>query len=255
MFSPFLNCMNLYFIKKTLYISIYFIFFILFRDVIYALLIRFYDPWLSSFVILPSIILIILLITKIYLYNFNSSSFKINTLNFNFLFKILFICLCLYIYSQLIYNLLARFDLFYFTKTERQETFIYYFTFVLAAVVEELFFRGILLNYAVNDKLLNTKLNLVYFSVLTSVLFSIAHMRFDLFIFQYFIFSLICSFIFIKSKKLLYTIFFHSFYNIVAALNIGGFLSINELNIYNTLIILIIFLLLIIGQMFKLKYN
>jgi len=244
--------MNLYFIKKTLFICFYFYLFIFLKDLLFALLIRFYDPWISSFVILPTITLIILLVININ--RFNLTYLKETKIDFIFLFRILFLCVCLYFYSHLFYyGLLERFDLFYSKKTSNEGSFIFYFTFILAAVVEELFFRGFLLKYAMKSKVENKTINLVFFSILTSVLFSVAHMRFDLFIIQYFIFSLICSFIYIKSKNLFYTILFHSFYNIMSALYIGDFLDIKELNLFFIVFFLMFFLFLVIRQMFKLS--
>ncbi|TDE04192.1 CPBP family intramembrane glutamic endopeptidase [Flavobacterium sandaracinum] len=86
-----------------------------------------------------------------------------------------------------------------------------YLSVALAALGEELFFRGYLLQYALDTKEENNLIKNIFFSTLASFLFSIAHMRFDLFIYQYFFFSLICSLIFIKCKNIGYTVSFHFF--------------------------------------------
>lgn len=247
--------MNSYFVKKTLFICLYFILFILFRDILFALLIRFFDQWVSSFIIVPSITLTILLIIKIYINRFDFTCLKVRKIDFNFLYMVLFLCVCLYIFFQLLYVLLERYNLFNSIKSSDKLSFISFFAVILASVVEELFFRGYLLQYGMDFKVENNLVKKVFFSILISFLFSIAHMRFDLFIFQYFFFSLICSLIFIKSKNICYTILFHFFYNIMAVTYIEEILHIKELNLIYIIFLLIIFFLLIIRQMLKLKYD
>lgn len=58
-----------------------------------------------------------------------------------------------------------------------------YLSVALAALGEELFFRGYLLQYALDTKEENNLIKNIFFSTLASFLFSIAHMRFDLFIY------------------------------------------------------------------------
>ena len=91
--------MNFYFIKKTLFVCLYFIIFVFFRDILYALLIRFFDHWISSFIILPSITLAILLIIKIYINRFDFTYLNVIKVDFIFLIKVLFMCVSLYVFS------------------------------------------------------------------------------------------------------------------------------------------------------------
>jgi hypothetical protein len=245
--------MNFYLIKKTLFICLYFIIFVFFRDILYALLIRFFDHWVSSFIILPSITLAILLIIKIYINRFDFTYLNEIKIDFIFLIKVLFMCVCLYVFSVLLYVLLERYDLFNSIKSSDKLSFISCSAVILASVVEELFFRGYLLQYAIDSKIENNLVKKVFFSILTSVLFSIAHMRFDLFIFQYFFFSLICSLIFIRSKNIFYTIIFHFFFNIMAVTNFKEILQIKELNLICIMFLLMFFFLLLNRQMLKLK--
>lgn len=248
--------MNHNFIKNTLFVSFFFSVFVFFRDFLFALLIRFYDSWVSSFIILPSILLVILLIIKFYMHRSDFIYLKGTKIDFIFLFRIFLLCVCFYIYGQLLYyGLLKKYDLFNFAKSSEKISFFTFSSIILASLVEEIFFRGFLLHYAINFKVEKKTFNLVFFSILTSVFFSIAHMRFDLFFYQYFIFSLISSLIFIKSKNLFYPIVFHSFYNILAITNLGQVLNIKELNSINVVVLLPIFLSLIIHQMLKLNYG
>jgi membrane protease YdiL (CAAX protease family) len=246
--------MNFHFIKQALFICLYFIIFIVFRDILYVFLIRFFDQWLSSFVILPLITLVALLIIKFYTNKFDFLNFKVREINLNFLFQVLFLCLCLYFYCQLVYVLLEKYELFYPKQSSTKLYLISFFAVILASVFEEFFFRGHLLQYAINIKVENTLAKKVFFSVLTSFLFSIAHMRFDLFIFQYFFFSLICSLIFIKSINIFYPIFFHFCYNMMVVTDIGEIFHLKELNILHIIFMLMLFFILIIRQMLKLKY-
>ncbi|WP_374174612.1 lysostaphin resistance A-like protein [Flavobacterium tructae] len=238
--------------RKTFFISLYYTFYIFFTDFIYALLNRFYNNWISSFILLPSITLIVLLLIRIWKRRFYTINPTIRKIDFHFFLRIIFICLCLYIYAALLYPLI---DDNYRSNSAKKINYVKEgVAMILAAIGEEFFFRGYLLYYALKDISIKNKLpKMFFFSILTSILFSLAHRRVDLYVFQYFIFSMIASLIYIRSQ-LFYTIIFHSTYNIMVLFSLGKALQIDKLNITSIIIGLFLSISIIAFQLLKLKH-
>lgn len=73
-----------FFFKKTLLIYLFFIIYFFLKDILFDILIRFFEPKMSSFVILPSIVLVILLIIKIYKNKFDFIRLEVRKIDFIF---------------------------------------------------------------------------------------------------------------------------------------------------------------------------
>lgn len=248
--------MNIPFLRKALHVIFYCVLFIFIRDLIYEILIRFYESWSSSFIYAPTILLFILLFIKFLKKRFNFKPLILKKVDFFLCIRLFLLSISLYTFSLFFYPLVLGNHFQYNEESTNKLTLMSFYAISIASIFEELYFRGFLLDYGLErqDHLESGKsFSTLYFCILTSILFSLSHLRFDMFIMQYFIFSMISSFIFIKSKNIWYCIFFHFSYNLLVISSLSQILEIENLNVQNLLITIAFLVLIIVFQVLNLS--
>jgi len=115
-----------------------------------------------------------------------------------------------------------------------------FLTLICFPVIEEVLYRGILQKYLL--KLMNMKYSLIPI-ILVSLAFSIMHWQFSKII-VYFLCGLLYGYIYYKSKKIIFPIIVHSFWNLLSVLFSMDLQPMNRGNSFFLLIFIVVFLIL-----------
>lgn len=167
---------------------------------------------------------------------------KTSFINFKHTFIIL-ICFVGFAYLEGVFTFFNR------SSEEHNEITLYRIlnTVILAPILEEIIYRGFIINYLLPDK--NVKYKKIVFCVFfVSIVFALIHGNFEWYHFVYhFLFSVVISILFFYQRSVFMVILFHSFFNLSILFFNVNFISLKEILQFEKewyFILSIIFLLL-----------
>lgn len=206
--------------------------------------------WNAFANIISSLVSYLIIFKIFWSYKLNFKEFSdLKKIDDNMLFYIVLIALGLYLINKPLWNILDIWKYYNYSELnlseiEPQKIDIYFILrslsiLIVSPILEELFFRKFLIS-----KLLE-KNNLVISIILSSLLFSLIHIESFNNLLPTFIFGVISGLIFIKTKRIIYTIILHFLYNlIIQLLRVSDFpldVYLNSLEFNSTYWIFIIF--------------
>ncbi|XDZ53162.1 CPBP family intramembrane metalloprotease [Flavobacterium tructae] len=218
----------------------------MFQVVVYGILKLFINNENTLLLLVTSVSLTIL-----YLSLFYRRSTSVNKYNRIIIFKTIILCITFYSFSSIIYLI---FDHYLNTKntTEAVSFIRILYTVLIGPIEEELLYRGILFALMVPPKKKNSNSQILFSVIFISLLFTVRHYPYSRYTINHFVFSMICCYLYMKFKNILYPILFHVFNNTLVIFsaesvfyNIGANFQI---------LLCLIFFLLFLSQIIKIQF-